>query len=185
MPKLYLPKTAGKTCSPKNFFVYVKVNVQCNTNKSSSTKEGYLGHLFLSSEIAKGTWCFFNSLMNISSECLTINHMIVKQWKKPKRNNLPTWFLKTLPCIIIWNIWKSRCKSKFEDYEMHCFPIISNIISNFVDIYNAHNLTLAKGNLSVECLSFFKFATVEKYNAAIGEMDVSKRCMCETQHRLS
>lgn len=81
--------------------------------------------------------------------------MLLKWWDGLKGNNLHTWLLKTLPSLIVWNIWKARCKARFEDCDMNSSSIISIIHSNIVELYNAFKLHIPKGNCSDACLSFF------------------------------
>lgn len=91
-------------------------------------------------------------------------HMLTKWWESLKGNNLHTWLLKTIPCFILWNIQKSKCKARFDICEINNTTIISNIQSNIIDLYNAHKLLLTKGNSTptVDGLTFFKLSIVKK-----------------------
>lgn len=118
-------------------------------------------HIFLSSDVAKQVWGFFNDLLDINGECLTVNYMLSTWWQHAKGNGLSSWIYKILPSVIIWHIWKAQCKAKFEDSEMHHLDIIAPIKEQILQIYSSFKVQLLKGNIPSEALSFFEITPSE------------------------
>lgn len=75
------------------------------------------------------------------------------------------WLLNLLLCLIIWNIWKVRKKTKYEDIVMNYLNIIEAIRLQIVSIYQGHKLLLHKGKTSLDYLNFFKLPCTMKSTA--------------------
>lgn len=97
--------------------------------------------------------------MAIEGDFLTLIHMIITWWQQVKGKSLHAWLLSLLPNVILWQIWKFRCKARFENTKTQSDTIISTIKSQIVETYAAFKLTLPKGNVSSEALNFFGMNT--------------------------
>lgn len=86
------------------------------------------------------------------------------KWQHANDNNIFSWLLNVLTFLILWNIWKSCNKAKFNNSTMDASNIIDMVWSQASHIYHAFKLLLIKGKVSYERLQFFNFPFAVKYS---------------------
>ena len=106
----------------------ITITSKCHCCRIAPNSE-FNTHLFINSEVGTAVWKFYANLLDINDHAQTIPHMLTKWWIKSKGSSLYAWLLSVLPCLIIWHIWKSRNKARFDNSDMDHNNIISAIKS--------------------------------------------------------
>ncbi|XP_060211737.1 uncharacterized protein LOC132639298 [Lycium barbarum] len=81
-------------------------------------------HLFCKSRISRTIWLHFNRMMGIRTGQHELRQVILTWWMTRADNPIQKLILRVAPSIIIWQIWKSRYKSRFENSRMSYNGII-------------------------------------------------------------
>ncbi|XP_059288842.1 uncharacterized protein LOC132042262 [Lycium ferocissimum] len=83
-------------------------------------------HLFHDSMISKNVWKHFHQIFGIKEGGGSIRQRLLSWWLTKEKNPVQQMVLQIIPSIILWQIWKERCKSRFEDIKMSKTRVISN-----------------------------------------------------------
>lgn len=104
-------------------------------------------HFILSSEVAVKVWSYSSKYMDQKFNFLTLSHLLTHWWKQVKDKKL---------AIVIWNVWKSRNKCRFDDIKMQLCNIVRDTISHINRLYKPYNLCLEKDKCSNTLCNLFQ-----------------------------
>lgn len=54
--------------------------------------------------------------------------LLINWWNLRTRNPIAAFIAKTLPAVICWGFWRTRCSSKFEDENPSLYRTKTNVI---------------------------------------------------------
>ncbi|XP_059277613.1 uncharacterized protein LOC132031690 [Lycium ferocissimum] len=110
------------------------INIPSMCSCCISHKEESEEHLFFDSMIGNNNWKYFNQVFGISSGPANLRHLMITWWLTKGKNDIQKIALQILPGIIVWQVWKARCKSRFENVKMHHNRIIPQICQQLIII---------------------------------------------------
>lgn len=84
-------------------------------------------HLFMNSPTGKVFWKYFSRLFGIRMEQRNIRQCLIIWWMVRDHNTVHKLTLQIFLGIIMWQIWKSRCKYRFEGLKMSTSKIIIKV----------------------------------------------------------
>ncbi|WMV30204.1 hypothetical protein MTR67_023589 [Solanum verrucosum] len=88
------------------------------------TGEDNIDHIFISGHFANKIWSFFSVAAGILHDHILINMLMLRWWRQEHKIEVQNLLNQLLPLIIIWNLWKNRCATKYGEKQ-------SNIARNF------------------------------------------------------
>ncbi|XP_060200551.1 uncharacterized protein LOC132628804 [Lycium barbarum] len=97
-------------------------------------------HLFCNGNFAQLVWSFFAGRMGINTRNSNLRDLLHRCWNCTTKNHIAPYILKILPPIIMWELWGSRCNSRYEEEKPSTIRSISLI---FFNIYQLSKRTFA------------------------------------------
>lgn len=89
-------------------------------------------HLFYKGQIAQQIRRHYNNLFEISQNHNCLKKLLINRWISIEKNSVQKLILQILPSIIIWQVWKSRCKHRYEGIKMNIKSITYHINGQIV-----------------------------------------------------
>ncbi|XP_060179069.1 uncharacterized protein LOC132609212 [Lycium barbarum] len=72
-------------------------------------------HLFCKGHYAQLIWSFFAGRMGIIIKNASLRDILQRCWNCSTKSPVAAYILKIIPPINMWELWRSRCNSKYED----------------------------------------------------------------------
>lgn len=106
-------------------------------SKCSCCRQGNIesiDHLFVGSDVAQWVWCNFAKLLYKLVIARNIQQLFKSwlQWHRQKSHM--AYVVQIILFTGCWELWKSRCRKKFEEIDMDAQKIISRIYSHLTEI---------------------------------------------------
>lgn len=131
----------------------LKVNLSSICYCCRDHKQETINHLFCDSQAAKQVWSYYGNTCGINVRYGDIKQIVMCWWMHKFENNVHKTTLQCPPIIICWELWKSRCKARFENILMTSKFIIQQtykymhllltttwpklvLPANWIDMYN-------------------------------------------------
>lgn len=70
-------------------------------------------HVFVNGYFAKSVWKHFRDFFGISGKFHSVQHALTSWWNFASCNPASAFLTKNIPIIIIWELWKARCSSRY------------------------------------------------------------------------
>ncbi|KAH0746409.1 hypothetical protein KY285_008066 [Solanum tuberosum] len=72
-----------------------------------------IDHIFIFVPFANHIWAFFSILFGFNHMHLPLKNHLMNWWGLETKNRAHKMLIQALPIFISWNLWKSRCASKY------------------------------------------------------------------------
>ncbi|XP_060170788.1 uncharacterized protein LOC132601740 [Lycium barbarum] len=133
----------------------------CCPEPSMTPGEEDCEHLFYRGQFAQKLWSIFAGRIGIPFTGLNLRTMLSYCWKFKNKNSIASYVCKIMAPIIIWELWRSRCASKFGNEKPAVLRSKSLITFNIVQIMKAHFKGVAVGNTWEDICKLFDLKLVE------------------------
>ncbi|XP_060181510.1 uncharacterized protein LOC132611114 [Lycium barbarum] len=70
-------------------------------------------HLFCSGTFAQNIWSKFGGLFRVQTRGMQLRQLLLQWWSHKTWNMIATSMVKALPTLIMWELWRSRCASRY------------------------------------------------------------------------
>ncbi|XP_049401641.1 uncharacterized protein LOC125865486 [Solanum stenotomum] len=87
-------------------------------------------HLFCKGDYAQRIWSSIIGRMDIITRHTNIRELLQRCWNSTSKNPVVEYVLSIIPPIIIWELWRSRCNSRYEEERPFTKRSISLIVFN-------------------------------------------------------
>ncbi|KAH0632683.1 hypothetical protein KY284_035469 [Solanum tuberosum] len=103
-------------------------------------------HLFCKGDYAQRIWSSIIGRMGIITRHTNLRELLQRCWNSTSKNLVTEYVLSIIPPIIIWELWRSRCNSRYEEERPSTKRSISLIAFNICHLTkkNLSNINLTE-----------------------------------------
>ena len=111
--------------------ITIKTTCCCRISTFESTD-----HLFCRGNYALDVWKVICGTFGIPSKDILLRQLLINWWRQNTSNPVYSIIVKYLPALTIWEIWKSRCETKYGSQKINVNKSISQIAVNISQLVN-------------------------------------------------
>ncbi|XP_060195447.1 uncharacterized protein LOC132624733 [Lycium barbarum] len=133
-------------------------DIMCSCCKGNGIIPGQetANHLFYDGQYAQRIWGHFVGNLGIDYRNTNLRTLLLRCWNHKAKNPIASYIHKALPTIIIWELWRSRCSSKF-DMENPSFQRSKDFISfNISQLIRTQFKKIDSGNTWEEICTLYE-----------------------------
>ncbi|XP_075101931.1 uncharacterized protein LOC142177353 [Nicotiana tabacum] len=119
-------------------------------------------HLFCQGHFAQQVWAIFAGMVGIAHINIPLRTLFANCWNHKSKNSVAAFVFQIMPPIVVWELWRSRCCSKYEMERLSVARSKCLITFNIAQLVNSHFGKLTVNNNWEDICKFFDYSLVER-----------------------